>query len=76
MSYTLEKLMRIYDDTEGVYLEVRQNPDFPDSGLEIHTNDDAGNERWFGKISLPLNSKEQVLKLSQALTEMAEQLKK
>lgn len=75
MSYTLEKVMRIYDDSEGVYLEVRQNPDFPNSGLEIHTNDDSDNERWFGKINLPLNSKEQVLKLAQALTEMAEQIK-
>lgn len=34
MSFTIEKILRVYDDSEGVYLEVRQNPDFPDNGLE------------------------------------------
>jgi len=75
MSFTLEKVMRIWDDSEGVYLEVRQHPDFPDNGIEIHTDKVERNEDWFGKISLSLNSKEQALKLAQALIEMAEQIK-
>ncbi len=75
MTTSLEKVMRVWEDKEGVYLEVRQNPDLPDDSLEIHTNGVAENEAWFGKISLSLYSKEQVLALVEALTEMAKQLK-
>ena len=74
MAFTLEKIMRVYDDEEGVYLQIRQNPDFPDSGIEIHTDGVKANEDWFGKVSLCLNSKEQAVKLAQAILEMAEQI--
>lgn len=75
MSYTLEKILRVYDDKEGVYLEIRQNPDYPEGGIQIHTNGDKINEDWFGKVNLPLNSKEQAIKLAQAILEMSEQIK-
>lgn len=75
MGFTTEKVLRIYDDEEGVYLEVRQNPDFPDCGIEIHTNNVKANEDWFGKISLPMNSKAQATLLAKAILEMAETIK-
>lgn len=75
MSFTIEKILRVYDDSEGVYLEIRPNPDFPEHGLEIHTNNVKVNEEWYGKLSLCINSKEQALALSRALFEMSETLK-
>jgi len=54
---------------------VRQNPDFPDSGIEITTNNVKANEDWFGKVSLPMNSKEQAILLARAILEMAETIK-
>lgn len=75
MSFSVEKILRIYDNAESVYLEIRQNPDFPDSGIEIHTNSDKDNEAWYGKVSLPINSKEQAQALAKAILEMSEMIK-
>lgn len=72
--YSVEKIMRIYDDVHGIYLEIRQNPDFPGSALELHTNCNKENETWYGKINLTLN-KDHALALAKALTEMSETLK-
>lgn len=73
--FSKEKILRVWDDSEGVYLEIRQNPDFPEAGIEIHTNNNLKNEEWYGKISLCLNSKEQAILLANAILEMAEQIK-
>lgn len=75
MTFTVEKILRVYDDSEGVYLEIRNNPDYPETGIEIHTNNNKENEEWYGKVNLPINSKEQALALSKALFEMAETIK-
>ncbi|WP_443698968.1 hypothetical protein [Pseudomonas sp.] len=75
MTFSIEKVLRVYDDDEGVYLEIRQNPDFPDSGIEIHTDGSKANEDWFGKISLPINSKAQAQVLAKAILEMSELIK-
>jgi hypothetical protein len=75
MSFSIEKSLRVYDDSEGVYLEIRQDPDFPESGIEIHTNSDKDNEDWYGKISLSINSKEHAHALASAILEMAEMIK-
>lgn len=74
MSYSVEKVMRVYDDKEGVYIEVRQNPDASDSSLEIHT---VGNQTcidWYGEQRIMLNSREHALALARAITEMAEMI--
>ena len=43
---TLETLRRVYNDEEGVYIEVRPSPD--NAGwVEIVTNDKKSQE-WFG----------------------------
>ncbi len=75
MGFTIEKILRIYDDSEGYYLEVRQNPDFPESGIEIHTNNVKENEDWYGKVNIPINSKQQAQMLARAILEMSEQIK-
>lgn len=74
MSFTIEKTLRVYDEKEAVYLELRPNPDFPDAGFEITTNGVTVNEDWYGKVSLSINSKEHAQKLAQAILEMAEEI--
>lgn len=71
MTYSTEKLMRIYDDKEGVYLEVRNHPDYPEGALLLHTDSKKSNEEWYGKIFISL-SKEHALALSKVLSDMAE----
>ncbi|WP_343577962.1 hypothetical protein [Pseudomonas sp.] len=74
MSYSVEKVMRVYDDKEGVYIEVRQDPDVPDSSLEIHTTGNQACIEWYGEQRITLNSREHALALAKAITEMAEML--
>lgn len=74
-SFTLEKVMRVWDDKEGVYIEVFQNPDYPDAGIVIRTDAHEESIKFYGSVNLPLNSKSQALKLAQAIIEMAEQIK-
>lgn len=74
-TFSLEKVMRVYDDSEGVYIEVSQNPDFPDSGIMITTNQNKESKMYYGDNNILLNDKDQVIKLAHALLEMAEQIK-
>ncbi|UCL84542.1 hypothetical protein [Pseudomonas sp. HS-18] len=73
MSHTLEKVMRVYDE-EGVYIEIRQNPDSPTDSLELHTTGSEACEAWYGKQSIMLTGKEHALALAKAITEMAEMI--
>ena len=65
MSHSTEILRRVYDDTEGVCVEVRPCPDNPDEYIEIHTPTGKSQE-YYGafRISLP---KEMVRQLGAAL---------
>lgn len=47
--FSVEKLLRVYNDQEGVFLEVRNNPDFPESGIEVVTTSKESVE-WYGKV--------------------------
>lgn len=69
--FTVEKVLRVFNDKEGVFLEVRNNPDFPESGIQIITTDQASHD-WYGKQDLCLNSKEEAKALAAAILEMAE----
>lgn len=73
MGYSIEKSLRIYDDKEGVYVEIRNHPDFPEGALLLHTNDIKSNEDFYGKIFLSL-SKDHALALSRALATMASEI--
>lgn len=74
MSHTLEKVMRVYDDKEGVYIEIRQNPDSPTDSLELHTTGNEACEAWYGKQSITLMGRDHALALAKAITEMAEMI--
>ncbi|HCE6897274.1 hypothetical protein [Pseudomonas aeruginosa] len=74
MSYSVEKVMRVYDDKEGAYIEVRHDPDAPDSSLEIHTTGNQTCIDWYGEQRIMLNSREHALALARAITEMAEMI--
>lgn len=75
MSYSVEKVMRVYDDKEGVYIEVRQHPDAPDAFLEIHTCGSKESTDWYGDNRINLHSREHALALAKAITEMADMIK-
>ncbi|MGP8812123.1 hypothetical protein ACT03H_27685 [Pseudomonas aeruginosa] len=74
MSYSVEKVMRVYDDKVGVYIEVRRHPDAPDSALELHTVGHQACIDWYGEQRITLNSREHALALAKAITEMAEMI--
>lgn len=69
MSYTTEIIRRIYDDKEGVCLEVRPSPDNPDDYIEVHTPD-AKSRDYHGVIRFSL-PKTMAMKLGQALIDGA-----
>lgn len=75
MTYVIEKSLRVYDNESGVFLEVSNNPDYPETGIIVTTVNNKENEAWYGKIRLTLNSKEQAVKLAQAILEMSETIK-
>jgi hypothetical protein len=58
MSYSLEMKLEIVDDNEGVSIQVRQWPDFPDDLIEIHTNHCSEAVKYYGKQSLVLPHKQ------------------
>lgn len=75
MTFTTEKIVRVYDDNEGVYLQVHQSPDCPGTALEISTAGDKASEQWYGKQRLMLSSKAHAIALAHAILEMAETIK-
>lgn len=64
---TTEVVRRVYDDSEGVYLEVGPGPD--GSGIAISTFDPKSVE-WFGKVNLTM-SEEMATALGNALVACA-----
>jgi hypothetical protein len=69
MGYSLEPCFKLYDDSEGVLLEVGVNPDFPDIIL-LHTPNKESKE-FYGDVRLSL-SKEQASYLADALLRQIE----
>ena len=72
--FTLEKSLKVYDDNNGYYIEIKQNPDFPLGGIVITTTTSKGNSDWYGVANISINSKEQAKLLAQAILEMADQI--
>jgi hypothetical protein len=50
MTASVEILRRVYDDEEGVFIEVHPSPDVPDAMIEVSTLGDKKSEEWFGKV--------------------------
>ena len=74
MSYSLEKVVRVYEDNRGVFIEVRPHPDFPGEALELHTTSNAACIDWYGEVRITLDNREHALALAKAITEMAEMI--
>ena len=62
--YSIEISHRIYDDSEGVCLEVRPDPD-TGTAMMLHAPTE-NDKKWFGDISLTLEL-EQAEKLAKCL---------
>lgn len=75
MSHTLETLYRVYDDGEGVCLEVRPHPDLPDAILELHSRATAPSKEFYGELSISLVPSQARL-LAKALNAVADSLEK
>lgn len=65
MKASIEVLRRVYDDAEGVFIEVGLHPDSPD-WVCIDTSADAKSKEWYGANNLPL-PKAQARLLAKAL---------
>lgn len=70
MSFTLEKHLRVYNDKEGVFIQVRPNPDAPEDLIQIETVDQTSQE-WYGEFHFSL-TKDEARLLAQALIEMSD----
>ena len=66
MNYSLEMKFEIFDDNEGVSIQIRQYPDLPDQLIEIHTTHNKKSQEFYGKQSLVL-SQQQVNYLIESL---------
>ena len=66
MTYSTEIIRRVYDDTEGVFIQIGPDPDCPDY-LFISVPD-VKSQEWFGNLRLT-GSKEFMSELGKALLE-------
>ena len=62
---SIENVFKVWNDQEGVGLEVGDNPDAPECGVYISNIDEKSIE-WYGKLRLVL-SFEEAKDLSEAL---------
>lgn len=67
--YSMEMKIEIFDDAEGVSIQVRQWPDMPDDLIEIHTSHNKKSEDYYGKQSITL-CHDQVRMLIEALNKI------
>ena len=70
-SYTLETIKRVYDDSNGVYIEISLDPD-TGTAISIRTTD-KGSKEYFGEIDLTLQRGMAKL-LGEALITMSQDL--
>ena len=71
MSFTLEKHLRVYNDKEVVFIQVRPCPDAPEELIRVETVDKTSQE-WYGKCCVSI-SKEEAKLLAKALLEIGEE---
>ena len=57
-NYSLEMKLEIYDDNEGVSIQIRQWPESPVNLIEIHTTHNKQSQDYYGKQSLTLSHKQ------------------
>lgn len=67
--YSLEMKLEVYNESESVSIQVRQDPDFPETLVGIYTGHDKRSEDFYGKMNLVLDH-DQVAVLIEALTKI------
>ena len=73
MPYTTEVIRRIYNDTQGAYIEI--GPDLDGLGsLEIRSGANKASEDYFGKFRFAVGSKELCRSLIDALNASINQI--
>jgi len=55
MNYSLEMKIEISSNSEGVSIELRQYPEWPDDLIEIHTKHCKESQEFYGDLSLVLS---------------------
>lgn len=73
MSYSLEHFFRIYNDAEGVCLQVRPHPDLPDAALELSSCASKESKAFYGEFSVTLMPRQAHL-LAEALRLAADRI--
>lgn len=72
VSFSQEVVRRIYDDDEGVYIEVGPDSDGL-GGIEIRTTNTESKE-FYGDIRCAIHSKEQAILIGKAILAAAEDM--
>lgn len=72
--YTDETIHRVHDIEEGVYIEVKPCPDFPEQFVTLTTDSDADSKEYFGSVDIALPN-EMAIKLGEALIAVAKRNK-
>lgn len=57
-NHTLEMKLEIFDDNEGVSIQIRQWPEFTFDLIEIHTTHNKQSQEFYGKQSIVLSHKQ------------------
>jgi hypothetical protein len=72
VSFSQEVVRRIYDDSEGVFIEVGPDGDGL-GGIEIRTTN-AESKEFYGDIRCSIHSKEQAILIGKAILAAAEDM--
>lgn len=72
MSFTQEVVRRIYDDSEGVFIEIGPDSDGL-GGIEIRTVNQES-KVFYGDIRCAIHSKEQAILIGKAILAAAEDM--
>jgi len=72
MSFTVEVVRKVFDDENGVFIEVGPDCDGL-GGIEIRTVDKESKE-YYGDVRLSIHSKQQAILIGQAILAAAEDM--
>jgi len=70
----VDTIYKVYEDNEGAFLEIGDDPEYPDSYLMLRTTEKASQE-WFGKVNITLTP-EYAIALGETLIKAAKDKQK
>lgn len=72
MSFTVEVVRKVYDDENGVFIEIGPDCDGL-GGIEVRTTDKESKE-YYGDVRLSIHSKKQAVLIGNAILAAAEEM--